>query len=66
MARALSRTWGAWTVEISHSTAILSQQGVAAVCVCFGSRTVPIFSCPVLATLAKQALFYFYFCFYVF
>ncbi|KAF9469051.1 hypothetical protein BDZ94DRAFT_565215 [Collybia nuda] len=48
---------GLWAVEIPHSTATLSTQGVSAVCMCFGSCTVLIFSCPAFATLAGRAFF---------
>ncbi|KAF8897333.1 hypothetical protein BD779DRAFT_368383 [Infundibulicybe gibba] len=43
-------------MEILHSTATLSIQGVSVACMGFGSCTVSIFSCPASATLAGQAL----------
>jgi len=46
-----------WAVEILHSTATLSIQGVSMACMGFGSCTVSIFSCPALATLAGWAFF---------
>ncbi|KAJ3998144.1 hypothetical protein F5050DRAFT_1746776 [Lentinula boryana] len=49
---------GLWAVEIPHSTATLSTQGVSAACIGSGLCTVLIFSCPTLATLAGWAPFF--------
>ena len=50
---------GVLAVAALHSTATLSTQGEAAVCMSFGACTVSIFSCPPLATLAGEAPFFF-------
>ncbi|KAF7985199.1 hypothetical protein HWV62_7814 [Athelia sp. TMB] len=51
-----------WAVGTFHSTATLSIQRVLAVCMAPGSCTVSIFSCPALATLAGQAIFFCFYC----
>ncbi|TFK65582.1 hypothetical protein BDN72DRAFT_773151, partial [Pluteus cervinus] len=52
-----SRLWvcGPWRLPIARRPC---PQGVAVVCMGFGSCTVLIFSCPASATLAGQAFFF--------